>query len=668
MDVLTVVLYGSSMPLTIGSNISSLLAQRQLFSTESQLSTVFQRLASGQRINRASDDAAGLAVSMSLNVDQRVYTQGIRNLNDGLSLLQIADSTIENLLAEDGGADGLSLLSVADSTVEELTGIVLRLQELATQSANGTFSYEQRQSLDLEAQALAEEYFRVSRSAEFNGQKLFDGSLETALRLQAGYGSNGGIESSLGGVLGDGTFGAEISYSTGTTGGSSYRTVEVGDVNGDGIQDLVVSDSSPSEFAVLLGNGDGSFRDPIVNSGTGLDIRSMSLADINNDGILDLVTAGATSGSDRVEIYLGTGTGEFQSVDSVAVGNTQLDVELADLNNDGILDLVSGGLGSTTTVALGVGDGSFGPTTTYAEGATVLQVALEDVNGDGILDLITGETSEIGIRLGTGDGGFGSESTFSGSVFGMSGLLFADINSDGIADLITAGSGGGDATFDLYLGNGDGTFQSNLTNAFSDYTDFDDIEIADLNGDGNLDIAATVRDNNLQRLAFFLGDGTGSFNAPTTYDIGRTGFQQYTDISLGDFNEDGVLDAVYAGREGTAAYVRIGETREGINPLLEFDLGTIGGARQALSLFDQKLEQLTSQRAVIGAFQSRIGAAISVLGSTTENVQAAEGRIVDADIAAETANLVRLQILRESAAAILSQANQQPALAIQLLS
>ncbi len=103
------------MAITLGSNIASLQAQRQLFKTEQNLSTVFERLSSGQRINRASDDAAGLAISESLNTDRRVFNQGIRNLNDGLSVLNIADST-----------------------VAELSGIVIRIQELAEQAANGS--------------------------------------------------------------------------------------------------------------------------------------------------------------------------------------------------------------------------------------------------------------------------------------------------------------------------------------------------------------------------------------------------------------------------------------------------------------------------------------------------------------------------------------------------
>ena len=78
----------------LGSNIASLQAQRKLGQTSTTLARVFERLSSGQRINRASDDPAGLAVAAGLGADVRVFAQGLRNLNDGLSALNIADSVL----------------------------------------------------------------------------------------------------------------------------------------------------------------------------------------------------------------------------------------------------------------------------------------------------------------------------------------------------------------------------------------------------------------------------------------------------------------------------------------------------------------------------------------------------------------------------------------------
>ena len=116
------------MSIKIGSNIASIQAQRRLADATDSLSNIFARLSSGQRINKASDDAAGLAIADDLHVKTRVYTQAIRNGNDGISLLNISDSANENV-----------------------AGIITRIRELAEQSANGTYSNKQRDAIDNEA-------------------------------------------------------------------------------------------------------------------------------------------------------------------------------------------------------------------------------------------------------------------------------------------------------------------------------------------------------------------------------------------------------------------------------------------------------------------------------------------------------------------------------------
>src|SRR5262249_49855449 len=132
---------GQGVAISIGRNIPSLRALRQLDGTSRELSSVFERLASGQRINRASDDAAGLAIASSLNADARVFNQGVRNLNDGISYLNVAE----------GG-------------INELKNILIRIRELATQSSNGVYSNTQRQALDVETQALVAEHNRIVAS------------------------------------------------------------------------------------------------------------------------------------------------------------------------------------------------------------------------------------------------------------------------------------------------------------------------------------------------------------------------------------------------------------------------------------------------------------------------------------------------------------------------
>ena len=126
-----------------------------------------------------------------------------------------------------------------------------------------------------------------------------------------------------------------------------------------------------------------------------------------------------------------------------------------------------------------------------------------------------------------------------------------------------------------------------------------------------------------------------------------------------------MLDLVTA--ESGRVAVRLLNTTDGVSPLLPFSLTTMAGARQALPVFQTKLAQLSSQKGQIGAFQSRLGVAINVLGASTENIAAASGRIMDSAVAEEAATLTRTQILQQAGAAVLSQANQQPSLALQLL-
>jgi flagellin len=111
--------------ISFNSNTTSLQAQRQLGQSSSVLSKSFERLASGQRINNASDDAAGLAIADTLRTGSRLYATAIRNINDGVSVI-----------------------SIMDSAVAQQTSLVSRLAELAEQSGNGTFSETQRGSLN----------------------------------------------------------------------------------------------------------------------------------------------------------------------------------------------------------------------------------------------------------------------------------------------------------------------------------------------------------------------------------------------------------------------------------------------------------------------------------------------------------------------------------------
>jgi len=165
------------MAITIGSNIASLQAQRRLGIASDKLGSTYEKLSSGQRINKASDDAAGLAIADSLRANQRVASVAIRNANDGISTIAIADSALG-----------------------EIGNVLSRLAELSEQSANGVFSTNQRSALQNEFTALGSEIERIAVTTEFNGVKLLSGNSQ--LVLQVGFNSQSTSQISYTGVQG----------------------------------------------------------------------------------------------------------------------------------------------------------------------------------------------------------------------------------------------------------------------------------------------------------------------------------------------------------------------------------------------------------------------------------------------------------------------------------
>lgn len=611
------------MAIKIGTNIPSLMAQRALNQQSDTLGRIFERLSSGQRINRAADDAAGLAISESLGADIRVRMQGVRNVNDGISLLEIADSALS-----------------------QLSTITIRIRELAEQAANGTYSVKQRTALDSEAQALSREFERIIRSTEFNGVNLLTGEL-SSLRIQAGVGSLESIASSLGGVSGTGTFTPVLS----TFLPNGTNTIKSGDLNGDGLLDLVVSSYTDGSFSVMLGRGDGTFAPRTTNYYPSSDPRRIDLADFNNDGFLDVLTA-EVGAPHPVSIALGNGDGTFKAVRTAGVGDSSvIDIAAGDLDGDGYQDfaLVSGS--GELLISLGNGDGTFTQIITYSAGPGFNSVTIADMNRDGVMDVIAAGGTSAYLFRGTGGGFLAAPTTMGLSSGTLSEVLVSDMNGDGILDLVANST---NATSVAY-GTGTGSFSVAYTAPHTGGA-VGGIQVGDFNNDGFKDILAHVD----SQMHIKLGNGNGTFSISST-----TFSQPIQDSVVGDFNNDGVFDYAAITTQGIALYR--GVTRDGVQALLPFSLTTISGARQTLSLMDTKLNLLNSQRSTIGAFSTRLTTAAAVLDSQITNSSAARSSIRDADIAEETAALVRAQILQQSAAAILAQANQQPALVLQLL-
>ena len=632
------------MTITLGSNISSLRGQRQLSRTSEELGTVFQRLSSGQRINKASDDAAGLAIADNLKADSRVYTQAIRNVSDGLSVL-----------------------SIAQGALEELTAISIRQRELAEQAANGIYSLRQRQSMSTEANALVNEFNRIIESVEFNGTKLIDKSLD-GLRIQAGYGLDGsiafGIGDDLARTVGDATFDTGSIYSTHPY-GATYA-ITMGDVNGDGKLDIVTAGYrgyGGGEVSVMLGNGTGGFSGPANYLMETTTSRDIALGDLNGDNVLDIVSAGTGSGG-RATVRLGQGNGTFGAATSYLMeASSSSAVALGDLNGDNVLDIVTAGIGAggRATVRLGLGNGTFGAATSYlTQGFS--DIALGDLNSDGLLDLVAGGTT----RLGQGDGTFGASISYAANA---SAIALGDLNLDGLLDVVS--SNGGDVVR-VGIGRGDGTFDSPATYTM-EYPNAWAVTLGDLNGDGLLDVITAgynYSTNLAGSITFRLGRSDGTFGAAVSYGVLEEGA---SGVVVGDVNGDGIFDIGVSGYGDYYGYGDFGQTsvlfgnskEVTTSPFL--NITTRQGALDAMTVIDATLNGIARELGAIGANQSRLDVALQTLAVSRENFDAAGSRIIDADIAEESSRLVRLNILQQAASSVLAQANQQPALALQLL-
>ena len=146
------------MPVRIFNNIASLNAQRILGINNDRLALSVERISSGIRVNRAADDAAGLGISEALRSDIRALRQAVRNSNDGIALI-----------------------NVAEGALNEQSSILIRLRELASQAATGTVGSTERATIQLEFNALRNEIDRISATTQFNGQGLVDGSLASTV-------------------------------------------------------------------------------------------------------------------------------------------------------------------------------------------------------------------------------------------------------------------------------------------------------------------------------------------------------------------------------------------------------------------------------------------------------------------------------------------------------
>jgi hypothetical protein len=345
--------------------------------------------------------------------------------------------------------------------------------------------------------------------------------------------------------------------------GSNPDSIAIGDFNGDGLPDVATANSGqPPGVGVVLGNGDGTFK-PVVTYPAGKIPYAIVTADFNGDGKLDLAVVDVSL--KVVNILLGNGDGSFQSPKTQHAGPSPAAIAVSDVNLDGKADLVVANyqgappLNGVVAVLLGNGDGSFQSPVPYAAGPSPNSVAAGDVNGDGFPDVVVGNSSSsLAILLGNGNGTFQQAKIYSGLGSAAHWVALGDFNNDGkidVAAVLPAAGNRQNGQLVVGLGHGDGTFAPpalvgparNLAAS---------IAVADFTQDGFLDLVIAEGFTTIGKALIYMGNGNGTFQTPQQYPTAQTSVA----VAAADLNGDGYPDLVVAnlGNDSISVLINVG--------------------------------------------------------------------------------------------------------------
>ena len=380
-------------------------------------------------------------------------------------------------------------------------------------------------------------YTRWVGARDLNG----DGLLDIVVLGTSGYPGRMEVASVLL-ARGNGIFEPHADFGTSLP---SAQSAVIGDLNGDGIEDIAVV-GGPG-VSVLEGRGSGDF---VFNGEyfTHLGAQSIALADVNRDHLPDLVVTYASAGF--VTVLFGRSDGLFFDKKDLAMPVGSKHLTLEDLNGDSIPDLVMAvAESSSVSVLPGVGDGTFGPGARLGAVSKPTDVLLSDLNRDGRSDLVVvnSDSSSVSTFLGTGDAGFGARQDWPVGP-GPSTVATADFNGDGQTDMAVLNAAPSAAgSISILIGDGSGRFPTRTDLPFVRGLK---VIAADLNGDGVTDLAAGSNG----AAAIFPGNGDGTFGVTLDYD---TEYDPRGVVS-GDFDGDGFPDLAVPNRISGSVEILLG--------------------------------------------------------------------------------------------------------------
>lgn len=574
----------------IRTNIESMTASRALAGSRLDLARSLQRLSSGLRINSAGDDAAGLAISTRMTTQVRGMTQAVRNANDGISLLQTADGTLSTIASN-----------------------LQRVRELAVQAANATMSPGDKGYNQSEARQLLDEIDRVSRTAAFNGEKIF-----------AQNGTSIGGDTVQRAVL-DGLKMSWIAESEALilknfgiqADGATMQVNLTGNSDGAGgyaafVQSTTGVDANGRGSSLTLAVDLADFTPPnLPNGGT---------APFYNDRIIahemvHAVMARATNWASLTSTskWFTEGAAEFiHGADERVAADI---AAAAGANNDAKTGAVVADIASWS-----------GTSADYSAGYIGVRYLNDKLKQAGF----TGGIKDFMVYLNGA-----SAPTMDAAMAHFFGLGYTQAS---FLTEIQADSGNGLSNGTMFVKT-----KMNLTNA-------------DTGSAGGLDADGGA----VKTAADVLTDVANSYADKATDGFKLT----YEDIGQGKSTSRKASLQVGADVGQT---VDLGLGAMSVHALGLDEIDLVKNPSRALIHVDQALEYLSGQRATIGSQLSRMDTVIASLQSSVESTSASRSRILDADFAIETATLTRAQIMQQAGVAIVAQANASPQVALELL-
>ena len=656
-------------------NVGALNAQNGLTDSRSDMNTAMNRLSTGLRINSAADDAAGSAIASKMEAQTRSLAVAIRNTNDAISLTQTAE-----------GALG------------EVENILQRMRELTVQAGNSTLNSSDRAQIQAEVDELSAEIDSIASKTNFNNVKLLDGTNAT-VSFQTGINSDGtvsvalenanssalGLSGSIGGItrltserLENGDLSdtaaddikingqswsaddAGAAYTSSSTAAAGLKLLINNNTSVHGAFatafNSVTSAAKGGEFTMSEGFTINSNEIDVVNSMEELVVEinqnaSGVQAVLNGDNTITLhnddgsdIAIEDTQGAADVGFTAGTYTGMISIAN---VDGSALTIEVANDENGYV-----GGSGVDADLErLGFNETRAGVIT----GNTVTDADLEVTDGvkiNGVLIEATSVSSAAAkaaaINASTDQHGVvATARTELALDLAIDATNMGDNNEVKINGVTVDLSSADDVAAIITAINGTAALAGSLT--------------ASTNSQGFLllsnETGATIRFEEDEDVTSFVTAGTdlsGATVAEASDVLTARGTITLTSESGGFIKlEDGTDTAgdglAVLGLQGSGVAEEV--TGTGVN------VATAANATAALTAVDAAIEKVGTFRASFGAYENRFDSAISNLTTYKSNLEAAQGRITDADFAAETSNLTKAQILQQAATSMLAQAN-----------